>query len=95
MRYLLISLILISCLFSIGQNNTSDKRKKHFNVSAMHLALEGYDVVCYFAANPKKGNKNFYANQNGISYYFLSQANLDLFKGSTEKYAPTYGGWCA
>ena len=30
-----------------------------------------------------------------MTYRFTSEAHRDLFKGSPEKYLPSYGGWCA
>ena len=95
MRAILLGLILITSLFSISQSAESDKRKKQYNLSGANLAVEGYDVVSYYAANPKKGNKNFSTIHNGVTYFFLSQANLDVFKKSPEKFEPAYGGWCA
>jgi YHS domain-containing protein len=31
----------------------------------------------------------------GAKWKFASQAHLDLFKATPEKYAPQYGGYCA
>ena len=30
-----------------------------------------------------------------LTLFALSQANLDVFKKSPEKFEPAYGGWCA
>jgi hypothetical protein len=30
-----------------------------------------------------------------VIYQFATEANLNKFKGSPEKYEPAYGGWCA
>ena len=95
MRTLLLSLIIIASLSSNAQNNDSDKRKRQFNISNGNLAVEGYDVLSYYISGPKKGSKNFSTIHNGITYYFSSQINLDLFKKSPEKFEPAYGGWCA
>jgi len=94
MKAILLSLMLISC-FSYAQNNDAAKRKKQYNVTSNSLAVDGYDVVSYFASNPKKGNQKFATTFNGIIYYFSWQTNLDLFKKTPEKYEPAYGGWCA
>ncbi|MBA2610751.1 MAG: YHS domain protein [Bacteroidetes bacterium] len=95
MRTVLLCLILIASLFSNAQTSESDKRKKQFNLSSASIAVEGYDVLSYYTASPKKGSKSFSTTHNGITYYFTSQANLDLFKKSPQKFEPGYGGWCA
>lgn len=86
---------MITSLFSAAQNTQIDNRKKHFNLSNGNLAVGGYDVVSYFTGKPKPGNKSFFTTHSGVTYYFSSQANLDLFKKSPEKFEPAYGGWCA
>lgn len=59
-------------------------------------AILGYDTVAYFTVGkPVKGQDNFVADWMGAKWKFASQANLDLFKASPEKYAPQYGGYCA
>jgi YHS domain-containing protein len=59
-------------------------------------AINGYDTVAYFTVGkPVKGLDNLVTEWMGAKWKFSSQANLDLFKGSPEKYAPQYGGYCA
>jgi YHS domain-containing protein len=59
-------------------------------------AINGYDTVAYFTVGkPVKGLDTFVHEWNGAKWKFASQANLDLFKSSPEKYAPQYGGYCA
>ena len=59
-------------------------------------AINGYDTVAYFTQNkPVKGEDSFVFEWKGAKWKFASQANLDLFKGNPEKYAPQYGGYCA
>ena len=59
-------------------------------------AINGYDTVAYFTVSkPVKGQDNFATDWMGAKWKFSSQANLDLFKASPEKYAPQYGGYCA
>jgi len=88
MRILLLCLILIASLFSNAQTTESAQRKKQFNLSNGTLAVEGYDVLSYYTASPKKGSKSFSTTYTGITYYFSSQANLDLLKKSPEKFEP-------
>lgn len=59
-------------------------------------AILGYDPVAYFTVGkPVKGSDSFMLVWMGSKWKFSSQANLDLFKVSPEKYAPQYGGYCA
>ncbi len=59
-------------------------------------AINGYDTVAYFTVGkPVKGLDSFVTDWMGAKWKFASQANLDLFKASPEKYAPQYGGYCA
>jgi YHS domain-containing protein len=86
---------MVPSLFSAAQNTETNARKKHYNLSNGNLSVGGYDVVSYFTGKPKKGSKTFEVNHKGITYYFSSQSNVDLFKKSPEKFEPAYGGWCA
>jgi len=59
-------------------------------------AILGYDPVAYFTdGKPAKGQDAFAWEWMGTRWKFASQAHLDLFKASPEKYAPQYGGYCA
>ncbi|TDF35562.1 YHS domain-containing protein [Alteromonadaceae bacterium M269] len=59
-------------------------------------AIKGYDTVAYFTQSKAvKGSDEFTTQWHGATWQFSSQANLDLFKGNPEKYAPQYGGYCA
>jgi YHS domain-containing protein len=69
-------------------------QQKHFNVKN-NIAIEGYDPVSYFEGAPVEGKSSFKMTHKGIVYLFSSQANLNKFKTSPDKYEPAYGGWCA
>ena len=70
--------------------------KNSFFGGRTDTAINGYDTVAYFTAGkPVKGLDNLAADWMGAKWKFSSQANLDLFKGNPEKYAPQYGGYCA
>ncbi len=59
------------------------------------LAMHGYDPVAFFtAAAPTPGSAAFAAVQDGSTYYFASQQNLDAFKANPSKYTPAFGGFC-
>lgn len=60
------------------------------------VAIRGYDTVAYFTqGKPVKGEDAYVHEWMGAKWKFASQAHLDLFKASPEKYAPQYGGYCA
>jgi YHS domain-containing protein len=81
--------------FSTFAQQDFNTRKKHFNTDASGLALEGYDAVSYFEQKPVQGKHELFLYHRGIKYLFATQAHLDAFKASPEKYEPAYGGWCA
>jgi YHS domain-containing protein len=85
--------ILFLCLTPwLAQSQTT--QQKHFNVKNS-IAIEGYDPVSYFAGKPMEGKRELKFTQKGVVYLFSSQANLNKFKTSPDKYEPAYGGWCA
>ena len=70
--------------------------KNSFFASQTDTAINGYDSVAYFTQNaPVKGLDAHTFEWKGAKWKFASQANLELFKGNPEKYAPQYGGYCA
>jgi len=83
--------VLIAIFFTsivIGQKIDYNQKKG--------LALEGFDVVAYFDGGAKEGSSKYqYKHTNGLNYRFVSQKNLDTFKGNPKKYLPKYGGYCA
>lgn len=59
-------------------------------------AIGGYDPVAFFTENkPVQGSPAIHLNWKEAEWRFSSQANLDSFQRSPEKYAPQYGGYCA
>jgi YHS domain-containing protein len=58
--------------------------------------LKGYDVVAFFTqGKPVKGSTDYSFQWNGVKWLFYNNTDLETFKGSPEKYAPQYGGYCA
>jgi YHS domain-containing protein len=92
MKNLMLILAVLVSLTSLAQ--TDELRKKNFNVKK-NIALEGYDAVSYFDKKPVEGDEKFSFTFKSITYMFATQANLNKFKTSPEKYEPAYGGWCA
>lgn len=87
--------IFTTVLMLTNVNAQAPLRINHFNV-AKGIALQGYDAVAYFNQNKAvKGNKQFAAIVEGITYNFSTAANKDLFVKDPKKYEPQFGGWCA
>jgi YHS domain-containing protein len=60
------------------------------------LAIRGYDTVAYFKEGKAlEGSEAFTFSWHGMTWYFSSKENRDLFAASPEKYAPQYDGYCA
>lgn len=89
--FALVSLLAISA----NAQDATTLRKKHFNLDD-GVAINGYDPVAYFSQNKAvKGKKDMAVFFQGVTYYFSSVANKELFKANPSKYEPQYGGWCA
>jgi len=68
---------------------------KHCNLNK-GLALQGYDPVAYFTENKAvEGSENINHTLEGVTYYFKSAKNRQLFIKKPQQYAPQYGGYCA
>lgn len=93
---LLFSLFMITGLSNrLVAQKTTIVHNKNLNVEN-GLAIEGYDPVSYFVTGKaQKGKKELSVLAQGVTYYFSSDANKELFKKDPVKYAPQYGGWCA
>lgn len=89
-------LIAFTFLMVINYANAqTSTRIKQFNLEN-GLAIQGFDPVAYFTDNKAaKGIKKYAAVAEGITYYFSTEANKNLFLKDYKKYEPQYGGWCA
>jgi hypothetical protein len=59
------------------------------------VAIDGYDPVTYFiAAEPEPGLRDYEYVWQGVSWYFTSAANRDIFIRHPNFYAPQFGGHC-
>ena len=92
----LLALALVAFSFSAMAAKPINTLKNSFFASQTDTAINGYDSVAYFTKNaPVKGLEAHTYEWKGAKWKFESQANLDLFKGQPDKYAPQYGGYCA
>lgn len=91
-KLIIILLLVITATPIFAQQDT----KKQGNFSKTGLAVQGYDPVAYFTAGKAtEGKKDITASDAGVTYYFASGKNRNLFKADPAKYMPQYGGWCA
>jgi len=65
------------------------------NLNESGVAIQGYDPVAYFTAQPTQGNSNITSTYGGAIYFFINAENKALFDADPEKYVPQYGGFCA
>ncbi|HXL58783.1 MAG TPA: YHS domain-containing (seleno)protein [Chitinophagaceae bacterium] len=95
MRPVFISIILSVMFANVFAQDVTQLRKKVFNLD-QNVAIQGYDPVTYFKENKAvKGKIELSVSYQGITYYFSSEENKDLFVKNPATYEPQYGGWCA
>ncbi|QOI96704.1 MAG: YHS domain protein [Flammeovirgaceae bacterium] len=87
---------IVLLLFAVGvvSSQNDEQRIKQFNLKN-GLAIQGYDPVTYFTGKPQQGKEDIEYRYKGVTYRFLTRANLEKFKIDPVKYEPAYGGWCA
>jgi YHS domain-containing protein len=94
MKWKLAAVLLTVFVHAKAQDH-SFSRKQQFNIEN-GLAIGGYDPVAYFkTGKAKKGKKELAVSHDGITYYFSSLENRQIFQKSPSNYEPQYGGWCA
>ena len=94
MKKVVLAFIAVVFAFHLGFGQ-APQRKKQFNLEN-GLAIQGYDPVAYFTQKKAiQGSSKNQAAIEGVSYYFSSSANKDLFLKNPKSYEPQYGGWCA
>ncbi len=79
-----------------GKQITTDEEKNFLNnIDKDGLILQGYDAVSYFTENKAvMGSDKYFARYNGATYWFSTEANVNMFKDHPEKFAPQYGAFC-
>lgn len=93
----LITTFLLSAIvtYSVSAQST-EVRKKQFNLDKSGLAIDGYDPVTYFTMSKAvEGKKDITLDYQGVVYRFATTADRDAFKANPAKYEPQYGGWCS
>lgn len=60
------------------------------------VMLLGHDPVSYFQrGQPVRGDPQFRAAHDGVTFYFASAENLSEFQRDPQRYFPQYGGFCS
>ena len=79
-----------------GKQITTDAEKAFLNnIDPDGVTLQGYDAVAYFTQMKAiKGEPKYSARYNGATYWFSSEANVNMFKDHPEMFAPQYGAFC-
>ncbi len=89
---------LTTLLMTLGTLSAEAAPKTSYNLTGEALGLMGYDPVSYHpegGGKPQRGSIKISAEHDGVTYRFVSQANLQTFQKNPQKYLPEYGGWCA
>jgi len=87
-EYLSLSFIILLTLFSFGVHSVAAAESK--------IAIKKYDPVAYFTESKAvHGEDSFTFSYHGMTWYFSSQENRDLFASDPQAYAPQYDGYCA
>ena len=102
-RFQGIAIALLVALSLLGSRLRAEDMTKvtlhqRYNLMGDSIGLVGYDPVAYFpegGGKPAKGLIGTSYEFDGVTYRFVSQENLNLFKANPGKYVPVYGGWCA
>ena len=65
-------------------------------VNGEDLMLLGHDPVAYFTVGkPTRGYPNIREDYDGVTFYFASEGNRELFRKEPAKYSPQYGAYCS
>jgi YHS domain-containing protein len=95
MKTVLLFAAILCMNMSFSQDQTG-LRQKQFNIGSKQIGIEGYDPVAYFSeGKAKEGKASIAIYYAGITYYFSTAGNKELFKKNPSQYEPQYGGWCA
>ena len=86
-----LSVVMVTLIFAW---TTQASAFDEVNTNFFGVAIKGYDPVAYFTEGEAvKGKSKFSYSWNEAKWYFVSEANRDLFASDPERYAPQYGGY--
>ena len=87
-----ILILFVALLSATTFAQTAAKRLKEYNLENK-VAIQGYDPVAYFTQKKAvKGKSAITATNDGVVYYFSTQANKVALLKEPASYEPQYGG---
>ncbi len=90
-KYGAIALLCAAALMFVAVTASASEK---VNTTFFGVAIKGYDTVAYHTeGRAVKGSSKIFHKWNDAKWYFVSQANRDLFIKEPERYAPQYGGY--
>ena len=87
--------LLFGILISTGICLAQETVPTQDNLTREGVIIDGYDVVSYFLGSPSKGKTVYSETVEGVTYWFATEENQQIFKKNPGKFIPAYGGWCA
>lgn len=92
----LIGLALVATTAPLALAEDENNVSSGYTLAGAPLGLHGSDPVALIQTGIRlDGSAQFAHVQDGVAYYFASQANLRTFRRNPEQYIPQYGGFCA
>jgi YHS domain-containing protein len=90
-RYGAIVVLCTTALLLAAQTVVASEK---VNTTFFGVAIKGYDTVAYHTeGRALKGSSKISHKWNDAKWYFVSEANRDLFIKEPDRYAPQYGGY--
>ena len=88
------SAILLLCTAALLLAAGTVSASEAVNTTFFGVAIKGYDTVAYHTeGRAVKGSSKISHKWNDAKWYFVSEANRDLFIKEPDRYAPQYGGY--
>lgn len=97
-RLLLASTMLALAFIPAMPSFAEDEHNVSTGITAAGapLGVHGVDTVALSTLNAvAEGNAAYTVVNDGVAYYFASEATARRFKADPAKYKPQYGGFCA
>lgn len=92
MKTLSVHILLV--VLTVCSVQAQDKQAN--NIDNSNIALQGYSPVSYLDLGlAQRGLKDHKSTYAGITYYFTSSEQKEIFDRNPERYLPQYGGFCA
>jgi hypothetical protein len=90
-RYGAIVVLCATALLLVAHTVAASEK---VNTTFFGVAIKGYDTVAYHTeGRALKGSSKISHKWNDAKWYFVSEANRDLFIKEPDRYAPQYGGY--